>query len=75
MQIEVDLCSLQGKGFGGTFNSTTSQITMFAPVNAAFTANMFQVGVFCFADSSSSVCDGIPDTASVKCAGTASQAE
>ena len=34
---------MQGKGLGGTFNSTTSQITMFAPVNAAFTSNMFQV--------------------------------
>ncbi|DBA95814.1 TPA: Expansin-B5 [Trebouxia sp. C0004] len=33
---------LQGKGLGGTFNTTTSQITMFAPTNAAFTSNIFE---------------------------------
>ena len=34
---------LQDKGLAGTFNSTTNQITMFAPVNAAFSQNIFRV--------------------------------
>lgn len=35
--------SLQGKGLSGTFNSTTNKITMFAPINAAFSQNIFSV--------------------------------
>ena len=34
---------MQGKGLAGTFNATTNQITMFAPVNAAFTSDIFEV--------------------------------
>ncbi len=33
----------RAKVWGGTFNTTTSQITMFAPANAAFTSNIFEV--------------------------------
>ena len=36
-------CVLQGKGLLGTFNSSANKITMFAPVDAAFSQNLFSV--------------------------------
>ena len=37
------MVTLQGKGLSGTFESTTNKITMFAPVNAAFSQEVFSV--------------------------------